>query len=165
MKLGNHERAKQLLRAVRVEGVPAAELRWLEEHLDACNECSNEAKALDFAIRSLRSLNMSARPEVVRRTSLAVRRRAKQMRDERERVMPLWIAAAVSSIWMIVTAPYTWQAFAWLGRLFHVPNAIWELGFLTWWFLPATVLSAVLAWQHVVRRNTSPNWVEEMNWR
>jgi hypothetical protein len=49
--------------------------------------------------------------------------------------------------------------------LFQVSDVIWQMGFLIWWFLPVTVLAAVSAWQHNVRRDTDSAWATEPNWR
>jgi anti-sigma factor RsiW len=143
-----HERARQLLTAHRVEGIQAAERDWLEGHLASCAECSRAAEALDSAIRSLRALPVVAGPELVRQTRLAVHSRAEQLHGARSRSVPLWIATAVSSVLMVLTTPFVWQTFAWFGRLAHIPNDVWLVGFLMWWFLPATILAAAAAWRH-----------------
>jgi anti-sigma factor RsiW len=148
----NHEhlqRAKKLLETERIEGISAEERKWLAAHLDTCAECTNEANALAFAVGSLRSVSVTASPDLVRRTSMVVRLRSAKMRQERDRALPLWIAVGIASVWMIVTAPVTWSIFSWLGRTLEVSDLVWELGFLMWWFLPATVLGAAAAWQHV----------------
>ena len=152
MNLENHERAKKLLAMRRVEGIAEIEEQWLEDHLAHCDACSNAAQALTHAINAVRSFSVTARPEAVRRASVAVRLRAEQIRQERERTIPIWIAAAMSAALAILTTPYTWAAFAWLGRLLQVPDITWQVGFLMWWFLPATVVGAVVA-----RRRTISN--------
>jgi anti-sigma factor RsiW len=143
------QRAKKLLEAERIDGISAEERKWLAEHLETCAACTNEANALAFAVGSLRSVSVTASPDLVRRTSMVLRRRSAQLRQERDRALPLWIAVGIASVWMIVTAPVTWSIFSWLGRTLEVSDLVWELGFLMWWFLPATVLGAAAAWQHV----------------
>jgi hypothetical protein len=152
MNLENHERARKLLAMRRVEGIPAVEDQWLEDHLAHCDACSSAAQALTDAVNAVRSFSVTARPETVRRASAAVRLRAEQIRLERERTIPIWIAAAMSAALAILTTPYTWAVFAWMGRLVHVPDIAWQVGFLMWWFLPATVVGAVAA-----RRRTISN--------
>jgi hypothetical protein len=153
MKLEDHQRAKKLLPADRIVGISASDRTWLEAHLVACDECSIEAKALGFAIESLRTVAVTADPDAVRRAMLAVHRRAEQMQQERESAIPLSIAAATSIVAAILTTPFAWSAFGWLGHLFHVSDIIWQLGFfLMWWFMPATVLSAIAGWQHTAGR-------------
>jgi hypothetical protein len=143
MKLNNHERAKKLLCADRAEGIPAADRAWLEAHLTGCAECSKESTSLAFAIDSLALLSGTATPDVVRRTTLAVRRRAEELRINRKQALPLWIAVGASSLWTMLTAPYVWSGFSWAGRLLHLSDPIWQLAFLMWWFWPCAVLSAV----------------------
>ena len=145
-----HERARQLLTAHRVEGIQAAERDWLERHLASCTECSSAAEALDAAIRSLRALPVFADPDLVRQTRLAVRTRAEQLQAARTQSATLWIATAVSSVLMILTTSYVWRLFAWFGQMAHIPSLVWQVVFLMWWFLPATVLSAAAAWRHNV---------------
>jgi hypothetical protein len=163
MRLESHERARQLMVAARVEGIGAGERDWLDDHLASCGECSNEASALDAAIGSLRTLPFAASPELVRRTRLAVRWRAEQLNPERPRSAPLWIATGMSTTWMVLTAPYVWRAFAWFGRIAHIPDAMWQLGFVVWWFLPATIVAAAAAWRHKAKHEDS-NWATEINW-
>jgi anti-sigma factor RsiW len=143
-----HERARQLLTAHRVEGIQAAERDWLERHLASCTECASAAETLNDAIRSLRAFPVFADPELVRQTRLAVRSRAEQLQSARTQSTALWIATAVSSVLMILTTSFVWQTFAWLGRITQIPSPVWEVAFLMWWFLPATVLAAAAAWRH-----------------
>jgi len=155
-----HERARSLLRADCIEGISSGERQWLDAHLADCVECSTEAQSLTAAIDSLRFLSVTAPADVVRRTSLAVHRLSEKPAPKREPAAFLCIAAAMATVWAIVTTPYTWAAFAWLGNVFQVSNVIWLTGFLIWWFLPVTVLAAVAAWHHA-RANTlarQPNW-------
>src|SRR5688572_15535036 len=148
MNLQSCDRAKKMAAADLVEGIPAAEREWLDAHLAACGECANEARALAAAIRSVRAFHLSANPDAVRRTRLAVHQRAGQRRREQERAASIWIAVAASSVWAIITTPYAWSAFASFGQSFQLPDAAWQLGFLMWWFLPATALAAVAGWLH-----------------
>jgi hypothetical protein len=98
-----------------------------------------------------------ASEETVYRTRLAVRRRAEEMRVERARALPLWVAVTVSAAWILLTTPYVWAAFAWLGRAARVPDPVWQGGFVMWWFLPGTVLAAIMAWRPAGRLEFT-NW-------
>src|SRR5262245_59967301 len=146
MTQNQHERAIALLTVARVESIGPREQQWLEEHLAGCAECSNEAQGLASSIDALRSFSVTAPPATVRRTMLAVHLRIEQRRVQRDESLPLWIAIAVSTLLVIVTTPYTWWAFAWMGRVLDVPAAVWQATFLMWWFMPATVVSAVTGW-------------------
>jgi len=151
----SHERARRLITKAQVEGIGVDERDWLDDHLASCPECLSAADVLTAAVQSLRSFSLPATPELVRQTRLTVRVRAEQLRDARRRSAPLWIATAVSSISMILSTSYVWQAFGWLGRVGHIPAVVWQVGFLMWWFLPATVLGAAATWRH---RLTESNW-------
>ena len=148
MKLESHEGARQLLRAARVEGISDKERQWLDAHLAGCAECSGEAAVLAAAIDSLQALSRDTGPEVVRRTSAAVHRRAGEIRVKREHAVPLWTAVAASSVWAIITTPYVWSTFAWLGHELYLGDTVWQVGFLMWWFLPATAFGCIAAWRH-----------------
>lgn len=152
MKAESHVRARKLMVADRVEGIAAGDRQWLDAHLAGCSECSNEAAALGAAINVVRTFQVTAQADAVRRTRLAMHHRAEQLRRQRERATPLWIAVAMSSVSAIVVTPFIWSAFAWIGNSFQLSPAFWQLGFLMWWFLPATVLSGIAGWRHVSRR-------------
>ncbi len=147
MRTEDHTRAKHLLAAERVEGISAEDRRWLDAHLGACDECPNEAAALGASIAALRSVNFMVPDDLVRRTKLAVRRQAEVLESRRETAMPIWIAVAMATAWAILLAPYVWSLFARVGRTLQFTDAVWQTGFLIWWFLPATVLAAVAAWR------------------
>jgi anti-sigma factor RsiW len=158
MNLENHARAKKLLHAARVEGISTGDRQWLDAHLADCAECSKEAASVSIAVDSLRALSVSAPAAVVRRTSLAVHQRAVERRSKQETAAPLWIAAATSSVWTLLTTPLVWAAFAWFGTLIHVPDTVWQIVFLMWWFMPASVVAAVAGWRHVTKRGAALNW-------
>ena len=149
MNAESHERARQLMVAARIEEIGAADREWLQDHVASCRECANEATALDAAIGALRALPVTASAELVQRSRRMVRQHAEQQLEaDRMRAAPLWIATVVSAICMVATAPYVWRAFGWLGRSAQIPDSVWQIGFLMWWFLPATLLAVAAAWKH-----------------
>ena len=159
----NHERARKLLITAAVEGIASTDRTWLEDHLAGCRNCAQEAEELETAVESLRGgFSVNASPELVENTKLAVRRRLELMNSEPARSTPIWIATALSSACMILTTPYVWRTFEWIGRMANLPDAAWELGFLMWWFLPATVVAAVAAWRHA--REKALIWASENQW-
>jgi hypothetical protein len=101
---------------------------------------------LAAAVQSLRALPVGASLELVRQTRLAVRSRAQQLQAARARSVPLWIATVISSVSMILTTPYVWQTFAWIGRMGELPGVVWQVGFLMWWFM-------VAVWRHTARND------------
>jgi hypothetical protein len=87
------------------------------------------------------------------------------MQEQRQRALPLWIAAAFFSVWAVVTTPLAWSAFERVGRSLRVSDAIWQFGFVMWWFVPASVVAVVAVWRRNADRERAPGWVEEANWR
>jgi len=152
----NHERARSLLLGALIEDIAPTERDWLQRHLEACVECANESDALAAAVGSIQSFQVTASRELVQRTRIVVHIRAQQLAATRARSAPLWIATVISSLCMIATAPYVWSVFSWFGRMAHVPIALSGIGFLMWWFLPATILAAAAAWRH--RHSDILNW-------
>ena len=151
MKPDNHERAQQLLITARVEGITDSDDKWVTAHLSQCSDCSRQADALGSFIHALREAPVLATPDLVRRTSRAVQRRAAELQAERATAAPVWIAAVVSAVLVLLTAPYVWSAFGWIGRLAQVPDFIWQAGFLMWWFMPASVVGAVAVWRNTTK--------------
>jgi hypothetical protein len=149
----DHERARKLIAADAVEGITSAEHDWLSRHLSACSECSNETEALSAAISAVKAMPIAASPGLVRQTKLAVHARAEELKAERAQA-PIWMATAISSVLLIVTTPYVWRAFSWLGHTVHFPDAIWQIAFLMWWFLPGTILAGAVA----SRISAETNW-------
>jgi hypothetical protein len=49
----------------------------------------------------------------------------------------------------IVTAPYVWRAFEWVGERIGLPRLVWEMGFGLWWTIPAVVAAVVVLMENV----------------
>ena len=159
-----HERARRLILAGRVEGVAADERQWLDAHLEQCAACAKESSTVTAVLDSFRAAPVVASDDLVHRTRLAVRRRSEQLAAERARTVPLRIAVAVSAIWTMLALPYTWRTFEWLGRAAGVPDVIWQAGFVSWWFLPATVVAAIVAAQHARGSARNVQWTGQTSW-
>jgi anti-sigma factor RsiW len=162
MNVNQHQRAQRLIMQSRADALEAGDTLWLDAHLNECDRCAADASALDGAICSMRSLPTIAPSGLTERTIRAVRRRSEELQRERERLIPLWIAVAFSIATTVVTAPMTWTAFAWLGRTARFSDPVWQAGFLSWWFLPAAIVAAVLAWQ---RTHDHPTLQAGDHWR
>jgi hypothetical protein len=143
-----HERARQLSDRERVEGISAEESAWLAEHLQSCAECSSFAEQTVAALRALRSTPLELPAGLAERTQFRVALRAQQLRKGEPRRVALWTAAVLSWMTGVVTAPYVWRAFAWLGEQGGLPKLVWETGFVLWWTVPALVAGAVLLAEH-----------------
>jgi anti-sigma factor RsiW len=147
-----------LLTAARVEGLSAEDSRWLNAHLSGCSFCAAEAAAWDKAIGSVRRFAHMAPAGAAGRASSAVRRRAEQLREQKERALPLWIAAVTSGVLAIVTTPYVWSLLFRFGQVFGVPDALGPVAFLMWWFLPATLLGVAIMLRHMYAGEAENDW-------
>lgn len=160
-----HERARRLILASRVEGVAADERQWLDAHLEQCAACAKESSTVAAVLDSFRAAPVVASDDLVHRTRLAVRRRSELLAAERARTVPLRIAVAFSAIWTMLALPYTWWTFEWLGRGTGMPDVVWQAGFVSWWFLPATVMAAIVAARQARESTRNLEWTRETSWR
>lgn len=157
MKEDLHERARRVMDRLAVEG-PAgngAERAWLETHLSICAACAARQLATERTLAALGNRPWPAallRPAVVAATQRSVRARAQELRQQAALRRPLWVACSLSWLWMLVTTPYFWRGFAWLGGLMGMPGPVWQAAFLMAWFLPASIVGAVVAWRELHRR-------------
>ncbi|HEY1240876.1 MAG TPA: hypothetical protein VGF16_09980 [Bryobacteraceae bacterium] len=142
-----HETAKRLIAQDRVEGVSAQEREWLDRHLSECKDCERLAAGTDRAIALLRTVSISVPADLAERARLRVDLRTQEV-DERRRWWWLpWTACTVSWAIGIVSAPYVWRAFSWLGHEAGVPTLVWKAGFALWWAAPALFAAGALLWE------------------
>ena len=139
-----HERAQQLISQERIEGLQASENTWLAGHLQECESCANFAQKTSAALRSLQTIPIALPAGLAERTQFRVSLRAQQLRHQEPRRRALWIAAGISWVTGVASAPYVWRLFAWLGEQGGVPKLVWEMGFGLWWAVPALIAAAVL---------------------
>ena len=139
-----HERARYLIAAARVEGILATEQGWLDEHLEDCAACAQNAAETRRALEGLRWMAVSADPGMVRATRLQVRMRARELDENRSRSLLLWASGVLTTVVGMVTLPLLWNGFAWLGQKMSLPNGVWQFGFLVAWLLPALVVAPLL---------------------
>lgn len=139
-----HERAQQLISQERIEGILPSENTWLAAHLQECESCANFARKTSAALRSLQTIPIALPVGLAERTQFRVGLRAQQLRQHEPRRRALWIAAGLSWVTGVASAPYVWRAFAWLGEHAGVPKLVWEMGFGLWWAVPALIAAVVL---------------------
>lgn len=143
-----HERAQQLISQERVEGISASENTWLAAHLQGCDSCAIFAQKTSTALRSLQTIPIALPAGLAERTQFRVGLRAQQLRHSEPRRRALWIAAAISWVAGVASAPLVWRLFAWLGEQTGVPKLVWEMGFGLWWAVPALIAAVVLLSEH-----------------
>jgi predicted anti-sigma-YlaC factor YlaD len=152
-----HARALQLVAKARVEGISQLERDWLTSHLQNCEFCSELARQTDRALRSLRTVAIPLPADLASRTQFRVRLRAQELREREPKRRALWLACAVSWAFGILSAPYVWRLFEWLGQQTGAPKIVWEIGFGLWWAVPAAVAAIVLLLENAKR-------AEEIDW-
>jgi len=142
-----HARAARLMDAELVEGIPATERAWLDEHLERCAGCRAHAERTERTVQSLRSLVVQINPALVSATQVRLRLRARELHEHQARMRALWVSCALSWVMGAVSAPLLWRGLAWLGQRFALPQPARLAVFLLAWTVPAVVVGAVLAWQ------------------
>jgi hypothetical protein len=145
-----HARAERLIAQERVEGLAAADQRWLRQHLAECSLCAEHASATEQALRALRGVSVPLPKTLASRTQFRVRMRAQQLRGE-PRWRMVYAACGISWAFGAVTAPYVWRGLEWVGHRMSLPKIIWELGFGLWWALPAAVVAVILLMENAGR--------------
>ena len=146
MSRNTHERAERLIDRRHIEGLSPAERQWLDAHLEGCGACAERAHLTTEAIASLRAVAVPVNPAIVNLAKARARMRAAELRRRDERLRPLWITCAFSCLMMLLTTPYFWRAFEWMGQAMRLPAPVWQAGFLLWWSVPAAVAAIALLW-------------------
>ena len=85
-----HAHAETLIAKERVEGISPAEQEWLSKHLGECAQCTESANAMQQALRSLWTLNVSVPRELAARTQFRVRLRAQELQAREPRWRLIW---------------------------------------------------------------------------
>ena len=160
MSENTHNRALQLIAGARVEGISDSERAWLNAHLEECASCNEHARSTDRALRSLRSASVPLPKDLAARTQFRVRLRAMELREREPRHRALWLACAASWIFGIVSAPYVWNLFQWLGQRAGAPRLVVEIGFGLWWMVPA-VFAVIVVILEGARQSAGSRWTGE----
>ena len=139
-----HARAQELIAREFVEGIPASDQRWLEEHLRGCEECAGVAASTDRALRALKSVAVQVPTGLAQKTQFRVRLRAHERQFDEARRGILWVACGASWVFGAVSAPFVWRGLQWIGERMALPRIVPDLGFGLWWALPAIVAGAIV---------------------
>ena len=147
----SHDEARQLI-ALGEDLSPAAQ-NSLRLHLADCEPCRDYAEASGRVVRSLRSYPIAADSDLVRSTQLRVRARSLELRQQQERAWLVCLSCLFVGLSAAITTPFFWRAFQWIGSWAGVSNWIWQAGFVSFWIVPALVVSALLLahgshWNH-----------------
>lgn len=139
-----HELARRSIALGRVDNLADQEQLLLQTHLRECESCRNYAEATERLIRSVRSVPLAAGPGLVRATQMRVRERARQLREERERLWLVGLSCFLVGVSTAITIPFLWRAFQWIGHWTEMSPPVWEAAFGAFLIVPALAASVVL---------------------
>lgn len=146
-----HDRAIELIARRGTEDIAAADLRWLDEHLDVCAGCARYAGDFDNTGRMLRATAITASPALVASTQARVRARAMYLAEQRSRMVLIAISFCLGAMSSAVSAWLWWRFGAWVAGRFGWSPAIVEPGIMLALVLPAIVIAGLmLAFPHPV---------------
>jgi hypothetical protein len=139
-----HERAIDLLTRRDVEGIGDDDSRWLEIHLQECEQCASFDRALSGAEHALRSVTVMASASLVESTQARVRVRAQQLREQQSRMTLIAISFCLGVVTSTLTAWVWWKFGYWAAERLGLPSSIVEPGVLLFWLLPAIVIAVLM---------------------
>jgi len=142
----DHERAFELCCMMLAQCIANDQQQWLEAHLASCPACELRVRQTRTAVAALKSVSISATDDVVQSTRRRMRELCLREEARRLRMRPIWISSAFASVWMACSTPYLWQSFDLTGHWLHIPDLLWQMGFLVAWFTPALTGAAVALW-------------------
>lgn len=145
-----HLRAQDLISRRLVEGIDPAEESWLEEHLAGCDACRTALHSTQELLRALRRAPVIAPKDLASRAQLRVHLRAREIEPPAKGAYWLWILTAVSWLLGVLTAPYVWHVYAWIGEHAGVPRLALQFAFVLWWAVPALIALAIVLHQRTV---------------
>ncbi|MBI2682826.1 MAG: hypothetical protein HYX26_06350 [Acidobacteriales bacterium] len=117
---------------------------WLASHLRDCVSCNGKAEAAAAAVEELHTFSSQtlASRALVRNTQLQVRFRAAQMRQQQERMMPLWLGVSLVALWAVGSLPLVWSGFEFMSQSFSWPAHVWQGGAVVAWLMPTGLLTS-----------------------
>jgi len=140
----DHGRAIDLIMRRGSEDIAAADLRWLNAHLDGCGPCAQYAQDFDNTGRLLRATAVTATPSLVATTQARVRARAMHLHEQRSRMVLIAISFCLGAMSSAVSAWLWWRFGAWVAARFGWSQAIVEPGIMLALVLPAIVIAGLM---------------------
>lgn len=144
MNGNEHDRATDLLLRRDVEGIADADARWLEMHLEECEECASLDQTMSHAAHAVRSVTMMAPVALVESTRARVHIRAQQLREQQARTMLIAVSFCLGVVTSTLTAWVWWEVGGWVADRVGLPSGIVEPGVLLFWLLPAIVIAVLM---------------------
>lgn len=146
-----HERARKLLALAGPEVAFVADRlsdrssnAWLAAHLATCASCRAFAENARETIQGLRAISIAAERSLVSATQMRVRRRALELRRQRERLWLVAVSCIVVTLGALLSTVALWRGFEWLGARAQLTSSVWLVGFLVFCGMPALVVAILL---------------------
>jgi hypothetical protein len=151
--VNDHERAFELTCMLFGGAISESDQKWLDLHLANCPQCVLQMEETQKTVASLKAVSISAGSSLVQSTQRRVRGLSVENKKRENRQRPVWAASAVASSLMVIGTPYLWQSFDLTGHWLHIPDLLWQMGFLVAWFTPAMTAATIAVWfrQQVTR--------------
>ncbi len=140
-----HQRAESLLLESMLGPIPDTELWWLNGHLERCPRCAMLARATRRTVQALRSVPVSAPPDLVSITRFRVHERARELHRRGKTPMLAWLGVGLSFGWVGLSGLFVWRGLHWAAAKAGIPGPVWQMAFGLWWFIPALIVAAVLS--------------------
>ena len=144
MNGNEHDRAVDLVMLRDLEGMADADARWLEIHLQECEECAGFDRALRAAAHAVRAVTVMASTALVESTRARVRVRAQQLRERQARTMLIAVSFCLGVVTSTLTAWVWWECGGWVADRLGLPSGIVGPGVLLFWLLPAIVIAVLM---------------------
>lgn len=163
MKNHEHERAAELIARRGTEELTAADVSWLQAHLDVCDECSEYAHAFEGAARLLRSATIMASAGLVASTQARVRARAQHIEEHRSRIVLIAMSFCLGALSSAFSAWLWWRFGGWIVDEFGLSPVLVGPGIMLFLLLPAVVMAGVmLAFpHHAIDQSRVAAWLGE----
>jgi len=142
-----HQRAQQLFAQSMVEGLSAGDQAWLDDHLRDCGACASEIATTNSLLRALRNVPVAVPRDLAVRTQMRVKLRAQEAARTSGSGALLWVMTAASWLLGILSAPFVWRIFTWVGGTLNLPKPLLQVGFVLWWTVPALIAVAAVLYQ------------------
>jgi len=147
-----HERARKLIALAGPETLSAADRpsdqrssnAWLAAHLETCASCRAFAENAAQTIHGLRAIPIAAERSLVSTSQIRVRRRALELRRNRERLRLVSVSCTAVTLCALLSTVVLWRGFEWLGERAQLASSVWQVGFLVFCVMPALVAAILL---------------------
>ena len=140
----DHDRALELIMRRGTEDIAPRDADWLNAHLESCVACAAYAEDFEQTGRLLRSVAVTATPELVARTQQRVQARALYLQEQQSRMVLIAISFCLGVLSSVTSAYLWWKFGGWVAERVGLPQFIVQPGILLFLLLPAVVIAALM---------------------